>query len=92
MGFACACEARLQNAPKAGFFAAGKLAKFGLRLMDAAEVLASAQKNLTDFPVLRHLACREDTDIIFATCFAAFELRPGVGAQWQAQHHHLHQR
>lgn len=24
------------------------------------EVLASAQKNLTDFPVLRHLAMRED--------------------------------
>ncbi|CAJ1329142.1 unnamed protein product [Effrenium voratum] len=30
------------------------------RLQNAPKVLASAQKNLTDFPVLRHLACREE--------------------------------
>eukprot|EP00913_Durusdinium_trenchii_P008046 g7545.t1 len=31
------------------------------RLQNAPKVLASAQKNLTDFPVLRHLACREES-------------------------------
>eukprot|EP00439_Symbiodinium_sp_Y106_P033541 s3652_g4.t1 len=30
------------------------------RLQSAPKVLASAQKKLTDFPVLRHLACREE--------------------------------
>eukprot|EP00933_Yihiella_yeosuensis_P048402 TRINITY_DN44579_c0_g1_i1.p1 TRINITY_DN44579_c0_g1~~TRINITY_DN44579_c0_g1_i1.p1 ORF type:complete len:235 (+),score=49.74 TRINITY_DN44579_c0_g1_i1:80-784(+) len=30
------------------------------RLQNAPKVLASAQKDLTDFPLLRHLACREE--------------------------------
>lgn len=61
-------QARLQNAPKA----LGECVKSCLKIDQRSfftcllpKVLASAQKNLTDFPVLRHLAMREEQSTWF---------------------------
>ena len=67
-GVQFAPQARLQNAPKAlGSRDESHAACHWPSSLEASfsmpskrKVLASAQKNLTDFPVLRHLAMRED--------------------------------
>ena len=84
-------KARLQSAPKARLFLiqnmADVLASSRRKSTRSKQVLASAQKKLTDFPVLRHLACREasvGSPQIWLVCANSCRRHIDFGRNWCA--------